>query len=240
MKNIAIRFEQLYNQAKGNKWFYYFAIFCRITLALGFIPSSIVKIMGERFTGLPANNPLGHYFDALHLTGYYYTFIGITQLTAALLLLIPRTALLGALMYFPIILNIGILAYALRFEGTRIITMMLLANLYLLYWDYDRLKYCLSAILSYAYPNKVKRKPRGGSFPLLFFGCVLTTVAAVIVVNRFLYEVRPGNSQLECTNACAGSNDPEAYAVFCNCIYKQGKPLDACLERYESAKKSTR
>lgn len=28
---------------------------------------------GERFTALPSNHPLGHYFDAVHLTGSYYT-----------------------------------------------------------------------------------------------------------------------------------------------------------------------
>ena len=127
------KLEQFYYQAKGNKWVHYFTVFCRVALALGFIPSGIVKIMGERFTGLPANHPLGHYFDALFQTGYYYTFIGVAQLVIALLLLIPRTSLLGAIFYFPFILNICILAYATRFEGTRITTLMLLANLYLLY-----------------------------------------------------------------------------------------------------------
>ncbi len=67
----------------------------------------MVKILGERFaSGLSANHPMGHYLEALHLTGYYYTFIGIVQVTAALMLLIPRTATLGAFLYFPIILNI--------------------------------------------------------------------------------------------------------------------------------------
>ena len=135
--------EQYYIEAKGNKWFFYFTILCRIVLALGFIPSGIVKIMGERFTDLSVNHPLGHYLEALHLTGYYYPFIGVLQLTAAVLLLIPRTALLGALIYFPIILNICILAYAVRFEGTRITTLMLLANIYLLCWHYDQLKHLL-------------------------------------------------------------------------------------------------
>ena len=84
------------------------------------IPSGIVKVTGERFTALPSNHPLGHYFDALYLTGYYYTFMGVGQLITALLLLIPRTALLGAMLYFPMILNICVLTYAVRFEGTRI------------------------------------------------------------------------------------------------------------------------
>ena len=84
-----------------------------------------------------------HYFDALQLTGYYYTFIGIAQIITAILLLIPRTSLLGALMYFPIIVNICVLTYATRFDGTRGVTMMLLASLFLLIWDYDRLKHIL-------------------------------------------------------------------------------------------------
>src|SRR6266436_8007306 len=96
------RMEELYYGAKSDEWFKRFAIFCRIALAASFIPTGYVKIMGERFAaGLPSNNPLGHYFDALYLTGYYYTFIGIAQIIIATLLLIPRTSLLGALMYFP-------------------------------------------------------------------------------------------------------------------------------------------
>ena len=138
--HILERLRERYDEARANKWFRYFTVFCRVALALGFIPSGFVKVMGERFTGLPSNHPLGHYFDALYLTGDYYTFLGVVQLAIALLLLIPRTALLGALLYFPVIVNICVLAYAVRFEGTRITTMMLLANLYLLCWDYERLK----------------------------------------------------------------------------------------------------
>src|SRR3954447_20328766 len=138
--NLLAKLDHLYDECRHNRWLRYFAVFCRVALALGFIPSGIVKVMGERFTALPSNHPLGHYFDALYLTGFYYRFIGMGQLTAALLLLIPRTALLGAILYFPLILNICVLTYAIRFEGTRIATLMLLANVYLLWWDSARLK----------------------------------------------------------------------------------------------------
>src|SRR6187551_2508207 len=134
--SLFTRFQSFHEDARCNMWFRIFTVFCRVALAASFIPSGIVKIMGERFTALPANHPLGHYFDALFQTGYYYTFIGVAQLVIALLLLIPGTALLGAIFYFPTILNICILAYATRFEGTRITTLMLLANIYLLCWDY--------------------------------------------------------------------------------------------------------
>src|ERR1700704_1012588 len=138
------RIEELYYEAKADKWFKRFAVFCRIALAASFIPAGYVKIIGERFAaGLSSNNPLGHYFDALYLTGYYYTFIGIAQIIIAILLLIPRTSLLGALMYFPIIVNICVLASATRFDGTRGVTMKVLACLFLLIWVYDSLKQIL-------------------------------------------------------------------------------------------------
>lgn len=230
---LLTRIEQHYYGAKGNKWFHYFTVFCRVALALGFIPSGIVKIMGERFTALSSNHPLGHYFEALHQTGYYYTFIGAIQLTAAVLLLIPRAALLGAMMYFPIILNICILAYATRFEGTRITTLMLLADLYLLCWDYDRWK----SILPFKRPEENSGGVlSGGKFPFVFFGCVMAIVALVIVINQFLYAIRPGNSLIECRNGCAGNDDPKACEVFCDCIYNQGKPLDSCLAEYNREK----
>jgi uncharacterized membrane protein YphA (DoxX/SURF4 family) len=226
--------ERWYGESKRNKWLHYFAIFCRIALALGFIPSGIVKVMGERFTALPSNHPLGHYFDALYLTGYYYTFIGVSQLIAALLLLIPRTALLGAILYFPIILNICVLTYAVRFEGTRIATLMLLANLFLLVWDYDRLKHVLPLRSPAEDPHVVDKASK---FPVWFFVFVFAATTSVIVINQFLYDIRPGNSQLECTNGCRNSAHPNACQHFCDCIYNQGNPLNACLDEYQKIKK---
>src|ERR1043165_853061 len=164
------RLEEIYYEAKSDKWFKGFAAFCRIALAASFLPAGYVKIMGERFAaGLPSNNPLGHYFDALYLTGYYYTFIGITQIIIAILLLIPRTSLLGALMYFPIIVNICVLTYATRFDGTRLNTMAVLACLFLLIWDYDRIKH----ILPFKQPKTaplVLKKPLGKRLRIIFFG----------------------------------------------------------------------
>lgn len=230
--SVLTRLEQRYAEFKQNTWIRYFAVFCRVALALGFLPSGMVKLMGERFTGLPANHPLGHYFDALLLTGYYYTFIGIGQLTAAILLLIPRTTLLGALLYFPIIVNICVLTYAVRFEGTRIATLMLLANLFLLVWDYDRLKHVLWSRRIDDGPRVPDRTSR---FPIWFFGFVCAAAAAVIVINAFIYDIRPGNSPLECTNGCENNRDPKACRRFCGCIFDEGKTLKACLLEYQKS-----
>ncbi len=238
---ISSRLNHVYYEAKGNKWFHYFAVFCRIMLAVGFFISGVVKISGERFaSGLTVNNPMGHYLEALYHTGYYYTFIGISQLLIAILLLIPRTALLGALLYFPIILNICILTYAVRFEGTRGTTIMLLANTYLLCWDYDRIKYILPFKQVKENGNSARETPLSNKFPFLFFGCVFAMIAAVIIINQFMYDIRPGNSPEECTNGCPGNSDPKACEEFCNCIYNQGRPLNECLNEYNKAKTTDR
>jgi uncharacterized membrane protein YphA (DoxX/SURF4 family) len=119
-----------------------FTVCTRILLALGFLPSGLTKALGNRFTLLGLDSPIGFFFEAMYRTGFYWRFIGLCQLAAALLLLIPRTATIGALVYFPLILNIFIITVSLQFRGTPVITgLMLLANVYLLCWDYDKLKH---------------------------------------------------------------------------------------------------
>ena len=230
------RMEEIYYEAKGDKWFKGFAVFCRIALATSFLIAGYVKVIGERFAaGLPHNNPLGHYFDSLQLTGYYYTFIGVAQILIAILLLIPRTTLLGALMYFPVIVNICVLTYSTRFDGTRAVTMMLLANLFLLIWNYDRLKY----ILPFKQPKDeppVLKNPLGKRLRLIFFGGSFAILAVIIFGTFYLYEIIPGNEEAECRNQCASSKNPGACEVFCDCIYKQGQPLDSCLATFNKAK----
>ena len=230
------RIKEIYYEAKADEWFKKFAVFCRIALALSFIPAGFVKIMGERFAaGLPSNNPLGHYFDALQQTGYYYTFIGIVQVIIAILLLIPRTALLGALMYFPIIANICVLTYATRFEGTRLVTMMVLASLFLLIWDYDRLRSILP--LDQHEPDPpVLAKHLGIRLRIIFFGGSIVVLAFIIIGTSYLYEIGPGNSEQVCRNQCAGSKSSEACETFCDCIYIHEQSLDSCLALYDKAK----
>lgn len=227
------RLEEIYYEAKYDKWFQGFAAFCRIALAVSFIPSGIVKIMGERFAeGLPSNNPLGHYFDALLQTGYYYTFIGCAQVVIGILLLFQRTSLLGNLMYFPVILNICVLTYSTRFNGTRLNTMMFLASLFLLIWDYDRLKHILPFEQSKRNPS-VLQKPLNLRHRFIFFGVSIATLAFIIIGTSYLYEITPGNSEVECRNQC--DRNPGACA-FCDCIYKEGKSLDSCLAAFNKAK----
>ena len=229
------RIEKIYHAAKSDKWIKGFANFCRYVLAASFLPTGIAKISGQRFAeGLPSNNPLGHYFDALLQTGYYYTFIGIIQVIVAILLLIPRTVLLGTIIYFPMIINICVLTYATRFAGTRANTMLLLGCIFLLLWSYDRLKY----ILPFKQYMKEPADPSSLSFRhrTIFFSGVFTVLAIIIAGTAYLYEIGPGNSEAECRNQCYGSKNPTACEAFCDCIYKEGQSLDRCLATFKEAK----
>lgn len=231
-------FEQFYIRIKKNRWYWLFSIFCRLALAYAFIFAGLVKIVGERFAnGLAVNHPMGAYLEALHHTGYYYTFIGIAQVVAALLLLIPRTVTFGALLYFPIIVNIWLLSYAVRFEGSIVTSpLMVLACLYLLVWNYDRLRYILpfkkfSDMGIIQKPEKYSTK-----FPFLFFLGVVMTVVITISIARFGYEVMPRNSLSDCKKQFINTDIETAGFNFCACIHESGNPLDNCLESFENTK----
>lgn len=111
----------------------------RILLAVAFIPTGSVKLMGERFTSLGVNTSVGAFFEAMYQTGAYWRFLGLSQVVAGLLLLIPATAFYGAVLFLPILVNVVIITIAIEFKGTPMITVpMLFANLWLLAWDWPR------------------------------------------------------------------------------------------------------
>lgn len=224
---------KLHYQAKQNIWFHYFTIFNRVALAAGFIPSGMMKIMGERFTALSSAHPLGTYFDALYHTGYYYTFIGVMQVLAAILLLIPRTALLGALIYFPIILNIVILTFSVRFDGSLFTSpLMLMANTYLLFWNYDKLKVILSTKkLELRFSSIFPKAPRK-KFPVIAVLLVIGITVGTVFTTVNMYDLMPKNTLAECKKQFKKEENTAAAKAFCECIHIKGNSLHNCMETY--------
>lgn len=168
-----------------HRWYFQvFTVFTRILLAVGFIPPSYKKIIHQPFTSLPDSNPVGHYFNALYHTGFYYEFLGWGQMIAAILLLFPRTAHIGALLFLPIIANIAVLTTSVGFVGTWLITiLMTLAATWLVAWDYDRLK----PVLFQTRTQKTQGVPMKFVILPLFFG--LGGVAAAVL----FWSIRLGN-----------------------------------------------
>jgi len=131
-----------HRRAIHNVWLQLFTAIVRVLLAIAFIPAGLTKMTGHRFTMLPISTPVGYYFDALYNTQGYYRFIGTAQVIAGLLLLFRSTATLGAVLYFPIIINIVVITAAIPdFGNTRFISAaMSVACFYLLCWEWDRWK----------------------------------------------------------------------------------------------------
>jgi uncharacterized membrane protein YphA (DoxX/SURF4 family) len=133
--------DRMHARARAQPVFQRLAIISRILLALAFVPTGLVKVLGERFTVLGLDSPVGLFFEAMYQSGAYWNFVGWAQVGAGILLLIPRTSLLGAVLFFPIVVNIFVITLSLHFQGTPVITgAMLLASTFLLCWDYHRLK----------------------------------------------------------------------------------------------------
>ena len=234
--SIASTLDRLHAQARQNKWLWFFSIFNRLALAAGFIPAGIVKIMDERFaSGLSVNHPMGHYLEALHQTGYYYTFIGVVQIAAALMLLIPRTVTLGALLYFPVILNIAVLTYAVRFDGSLFTApLMTLGCLYLLAWNYEKWKYVLP-FNRFSADEAAALVPVSYRFPARFFAGVLAAVFLCVVGIPSLYRIKPRNKLPDCLKQFKNTNRTAAGEVFCRCIHQNGEPLNKCMNDFAGA-----
>ena len=133
--------DELFVRIRSTGFFLRFTLFTRILLAAGFIPTGMVKLLGQRFTTLPDTTPIGAFFESMYQTGLFWNFIGAVQVVAGVLLLIPRHAHLGALLFLPVIASINVINVALGFGLTTVITaLMLLAALYLCCWDYDRFR----------------------------------------------------------------------------------------------------
>ncbi len=137
--SIEARLRELHERARRLPAFHRLAVISRILLVLAFVPTALVKVQGLRFTTISTSTPIGYFFEAMYQSGFYWRFLGWSQLIAGVLLLVPRTATLGALLFFPIILNIFVITVSLHFTGTPVITgLMLLACVFLLCWDYHR------------------------------------------------------------------------------------------------------
>jgi len=132
-------------QYKQKNWLNYFVIYLRYLIGGAFVFASVPKILGERF--MTANfenapiNSVPHFFETLYQSGLYWEFLGWGQLFAALLLMTQIWATLGAVAFFPVLINIFIITISYDFGGTPVITgLMLLANIFLLIWDYNKLQ----------------------------------------------------------------------------------------------------
>jgi len=151
-----------------------FIIYTRYLIGGAFVFSSIIKIKGKRFTtNSQEDAPLGsamHFFETLFQTGFYWQFIGWAQVLAGFLLMTQRYAKLGAVVNFPILLNIFVITISMDFGGTPLITgLMLAANLMLLIWHWGELKSLINLPYTPEPKDQEENKPLWAITGLLLF-----------------------------------------------------------------------
>lgn len=131
----------IYRLIRRKRWLSHGVIWTRYLIGFAFVPSGMSKLLGNRFTSLPASDPVGYFFDAMFRTGWYWNFLGLAQVAAALLLMTQRFATIGNMIFFPLILNIFLLTWSMAFQGTVFITgLLFMASTGLLLWDYPKWK----------------------------------------------------------------------------------------------------
>ncbi|KYG82686.1 DoxX family membrane protein [Roseivirga echinicomitans] len=120
-------------------------ILIRVFLGLIFFGAGMSKLYFEhKFPGI-----IGPVWLEDELTQYglgmYARFIAIAQVITGLLLFSQRFATLGAVLLFPILLNILMVTVSLEWQGTPYVNgALLLLNAWLLIYDYPKLKFILS------------------------------------------------------------------------------------------------
>jgi hypothetical protein len=183
---MATPISRLHARIRASSTLIVFTAMTRLLLAIGFLPSGFTKVMGRRFTLLGTDTPVGYFFEAFYQTGGWYRTVGWAQMVAAALLLFPPTAHLGAALFLPIIFNIWVITVAVGFKGTWVIaSLMLLANLWLVAWDWDRWQPLLSPGPWRSTRPTPDFLPVMGAFALLAAGAfTLAVVAGVARLDR--------------------------------------------------------
>ena len=126
-------------------WLQLFIIYTRYLIGGAFVFASLIKIKGLRFTTHSgAEAPIHsawHFFETMYQSGLYWQFLGFGQLIAGFFLMTQRYSKLGAVLFYPIILNVFVITLSYEFGGTPLITgLMLLANTLLILWEWNSLR----------------------------------------------------------------------------------------------------
>jgi len=194
--SLQFSLEKFHRKVVSNSWLKLFTAIVRGWLAIGFIIPGLKKVSNQPFApGIPTTDPIGYFFDAFFQASEFYILVGVIQVLAGILLLFPATTALGTVLYLPIILNIFFITVALGFKGTWVITiLMLLANIYLLYWEFDKwqalipgFKHSNSEIGS-KHLSFLPTAIASGVSGLLTFGLIFTALG-IIENNNVLYPI---------------------------------------------------
>jgi uncharacterized membrane protein YphA (DoxX/SURF4 family) len=138
--------EKLISKLKQNRLLQIFTISLRYLVGSAFVYAGISKI--DEKVVMPKSeanawiNTAYHFFKTMFESGLYWHFIGWSQVTVGFLLMSQVFSTAGAVAFFPIMLSIFILSLSFESITVPIFTFfLLLGNIYLLLWDWHKLKF---------------------------------------------------------------------------------------------------
>ena len=163
-------------------------VYLRYLLAMAFIPAGMTKVMYEPFAPTDKVDVFYEFVTLIYQMPIFYQTIGLLQLVAAFLMMTQRFALLGTILYFPIIFTITLFTWSANVLFTHyIVTLISLGILFLLFWDIDRWKGVFiekSEPLEFNNDSIIHKKLwRRGGLVLFLFG----------VLEPFIFDVNPQN-----------------------------------------------
>lgn len=125
--------------ARRTRWVNVAVVNLRFLIAFAFVPAAMKKVLGQPFTDPTNHGPFHDFLHAFRATGWFYPFVGVMQLAAAVLLFTQRFAALGAALALPILASITVFCWSTGVVPTATVaTLMLLGTIGLLAWDLER------------------------------------------------------------------------------------------------------
>lgn len=183
----------LLNKARKSGLLVRFTLGLRILLAIAFIPTGAIKLLGRRFTtGIPTEGSPLILFETLYQSGLYWQFLGAAQVLAGFLLLFYRTSAIGALLFLAITSNILFITISYDFGLTvAVSTGISLAALWLIFWHWDRIRYLFvpngkQELILFEKPLIKSKFERGVYFTGFISGLVLFSVLRGLKVPDML------------------------------------------------------
>lgn len=124
---------------RRRRWANLAVVNLRILIGFAFVPAGLKKLLDQPFTDPQNTGPFHEFLHAFYATGFFYQFVGVMQLTAAVLLCSQRFATLGALLALPILTAITVFCWSTAVYPTAIVATLMWSGIAgLLVWDVDK------------------------------------------------------------------------------------------------------
>ena len=129
--------ESLLDSARRKRWLNLVVVNLRILIGFAFVPSGLKKVLDQPFTDPDNTGAFHEFLHAFYATGAFYQFVGVVQLTIAVLLMTQTFATLGALIALPVVASITVFCWSTNVVPTAVVaTLMLLGTTALVLWDF--------------------------------------------------------------------------------------------------------